>query len=120
MGSVVAGVAIRLAVDVWEANRPELIARQTGTTITVRQLFFNTPARRKFLRSQRSETRAAVEALTTLALARLDLHFRLTSDGRVLLDAPAVSNVADRVALLFGTELVSQLIPVERSIGNVR
>jgi DNA mismatch repair protein MutL len=100
-----------------ESNQP--VARRHGATITVRQLFYNTPARRKFLRSQRSETRAAVEALTTLALTRLDLHFRLTSDGRVLLDAPPVSSVADRIALLFGSELVSQLIPVDRSAGDI-
>jgi DNA mismatch repair protein MutL len=96
-----------------------VVARQQGTTITVRQLFYNTPARRKFLRSQRSETRAAVDALTTLALTRLDLHFRLTSDGRSLLDAPPVSSVADRIALLFGAEVVSQLIPVDRAAGDV-
>src|SRR3989449_9871657 len=62
--------------------------RQHGTTVTVRALFFNTPARRKFLRAQATETRAVVEALTVLALTRPDVAFALTSDERALLDLP--------------------------------
>ncbi len=113
------GDGTRIQVSGGKTETVEPAARQHGATVTVRQLFYNTPARRKFLRSERSETRAAVEALTVLALARLDLHFRLTSDGRALLDAPPVSSVADRIAVLFGGELASQLIPVEYGVGPV-
>ena len=109
----------RVTVTGGKLDRVETAARQRGTTVQVRQLFFNTPARRKFLRSQRSETRAAVEALTVLALARLDVQFRLVSDSRVLLDVPRASNVADRIALLFGSETATQLIPVEGSTGGI-
>jgi len=118
-GNGTGGDATRIVVYGGRLEKVEPVARQHGTTVTVRQLFHNTPARRKFLKSQRSETRAAVEALTVLALARLDLHFRLSSDGRVLLDAPIVSSVADRIALLFGSELVSGLIPVDRGAGGI-
>ena len=52
-----------------------------GTTVTVRALFFNTPARRKFLRSAASETRAAHEAVATLALAHPEVGFELQVDG---------------------------------------
>ncbi|MSR07306.1 MAG: DNA mismatch repair endonuclease MutL [Gemmatimonadetes bacterium] len=100
-------------------ERVEPVARQRGTTVEVRQIFYNTPARRKFLRSQRSETRAASEALTVLALARLDVHFKLVSDGRVLLDAPRASNVADRIALLFGAVTATGLIPVDGVSGGI-
>ena len=68
-------------------------ARAGGTTITVSDVFHNTPARRKFLRSQRSETRAVVDAVTVLALARPDVAFHLTSDDRVLIDAPAAESL---------------------------
>jgi DNA mismatch repair protein MutL len=95
------------------------VARSRGTTVTVRRLFFNTPARRKFLRSERSETRASVQALTVLALARLDVSFKLTSNGRVVLDAPRVSAVADRIAALFGRKTAEQLLPVEFNTGPV-
>ncbi len=92
-------------------------ARTHGTSVTVRKLFANVPARRKFLRAPRSETRAAVEALTLLAMARLDVAFALVSDGRKLIDAPRTSDPADRLASLFGTALVAQLVPVARHDG---
>jgi DNA mismatch repair protein MutL len=82
----------RISVRGGRLDRVDDVARTRGTTATVRRLFANTPARRKFLRARRSETRAAVEALTVLALARLDVSFRLTSDGRTLLDAPRESS----------------------------
>ena len=95
------------------------VARQRGTSVTVRRLFYNTPARRKFLRAARSETRAALEALTVLALARLDVGFQLASDDRTLLDAPRVSSVLERVAALFGEELAASLVPVDFTHHNV-
>ncbi len=97
----------------------EPTARSRGTTVSVKRLFYNTPARRKFLRSQRSETRAAVEALTVLALTRLDVSFSLTSDGRQLVDAPRTSRTADRIAALFGRTTAAELLPVEHTVGPV-
>jgi DNA mismatch repair protein MutL len=97
----------------------DTVARQRGTSVTVKRLFYNTPARRKFLRAGRSETRASLEALTVLALARLDVTFRLESDGRVLLDAPRVSSVVERIASLFSEELAASLIPVDFALNHV-
>ena len=91
--------------------------RQRGTTITVRALFFNTPARRKFLRATATETRAAVEALTVLALTRPDVAFTLTSDGRVLLDCSPAARAIDRVRELWGRELADTLLPVSYREG---
>src|SRR5207253_1041270 len=86
--------------------------RQRGTTVTVRALFFNTPARRKFLRAQQTETRAAVEALTVLALARPDVAFALESDDRALLDVGPAARPIDRVHELWGRELADTLLPI--------
>lgn len=97
----------------------ETIARQPGTAVSAKRLFFNVPARRKFLRSQRSETRAVVEAVTTLALARLDVAFRLTSDGRQLLEAPRVADFSERVSALYGRRLAEGLVPVDFRGGPV-
>ncbi len=95
----------------------EPTARQAGTTVVVQRLFFNTPARRKFLKSQRAETRAVTDAVALLALARLDVSFRLVSEGRTRLHAPRASAISDRVAALFGKELASQLLIVEWNAG---
>jgi len=95
------------------------VARQAGTTVTVERLFFNTPARRKFLRVPRTEARAAQEALAVLAMARLDVAFRLEVDGRVAIDAPHAATLRDRVRQILGAELDDQLVPVEATVGGI-
>src|SRR5258705_2214963 len=91
----ITGTRVRVAGGTVEAV--EDAVRRQGTTVTVRALFFNLPARRKFLRAPATETRAAVEALTVLALARPDVAFSLSSDARALLDVPRVDRLIDRV-----------------------
>jgi DNA mismatch repair protein MutL len=111
------GEGIRVRVSGAAVKGAEPIARTHGTTVTVRRLFFNTPARRKFLRSPRSETRAAVEAVTLLALTRLDAGFRVVSDGRVLLQAPRVAAMGERIAALFSRKLAEELVGVDAAAG---
>ena len=92
-------------------------ARQRGTTVTVRGLFYNTPARRKFLRATATETRAAVEALTVLALTRPDVAVSLTSEGRGVIDCPPAARLIDRVRALWGAELAETLLAVSHRAG---
>ncbi len=113
------GEGTLLTVSGGELKNASSTARTQGTTVTVRRLFFNTPARRKFLKSPRSETRAAVEAVTVLALSRLDVAFRALSDGRVLLDAPRVASIAERIAALFGRRVAEELVPVDGASGGL-
>ncbi len=111
------GEATRLRVTGGKVDRPEDIARQRGTSVTVRALFYNTPARRKFLRATATETRAAVEAVTVLALTRPDVAFSLINDGRELLDCPPASRLIDRVHALWGAELADTLLAVSHRAG---
>ena len=111
--------ATRLRVAGGKLESTEDSARQRGTTVTVRGLFFNTPARRKFLRATATETRAAVEAVTVLALTRPDVAFSLTSDGRELLDCPPAERLIDRVRALWGAELADTLLAVSHRAGPV-
>ena len=109
--------ATRLRVTGGKLDGTEDGARQRGTTVTVRALFYNTPARRKFLRATATETRAAVEAVTVLALTRPDVAFSLTSDARVLLDCPPAPRLIDRVRALWGVELADTLLLVSHRAG---
>ena len=109
--------ATRLRVTGGKVDGVEDSARQRGTTVTVRALFYNTPARRKFLRATATETRAAVEAVTVLALTRPDVAFSLTSDGRMLLDCPPTTRLIDRVRALWSTELADTLLAVSHRAG---
>ena len=95
-------------------------ARQRGTTVTIRALFFNTPARRKFLRSAASETRAAQEAVATLALAHPDVGFELEVDAVTRLAVPAGQPAEERLAAVWGHALAGTLIPVTYAAGAFR
>jgi len=109
--------ATRLRVSGGKVEGTDDTARQRGTTVTVRGLFYNTPARRKFLRATPTETRAAVEALTVLALTRPDVAFSLSNDGRSLLECPPATRLIDRVRALWGTELADTLLSVSHRAG---
>jgi DNA mismatch repair protein MutL len=113
------GVGTRVVVKGGTLETVDDVARARGTTVAVRRLFFNTPARRKFLRSERSEARAITQSLTVLALARLDVSFKLTNNGKVTLDAPRVPGVADRIAALYGRNTAEQLLQVEFGAGPI-
>ncbi|MGH7615070.1 MAG: DNA mismatch repair endonuclease MutL [Gemmatimonadales bacterium] len=110
---------VRLRVNGGTLDGTEETVRQRGTTVTVRGLFFNTPARRKFLRAPATETRAVTEALTMLALTRPEVAFTLTSDGRVLLDTAAAGRPIDRIHALWGRELADTLLPIAHRHGTL-
>ncbi|NUQ30633.1 MAG: DNA mismatch repair endonuclease MutL [Acidobacteriaceae bacterium] len=92
--------------------RVEDLGRPAGTTLTIRDLFFNTPARRKFLRSESTELQHVAALVTHYALANPTKHFELHSATHALLVAPAVTSAADRMFQIFGRETVDQMIPV--------
>jgi DNA mismatch repair protein MutL len=91
-----------------------------GTTIAVRDLFFNTPARRKFLRAEQTELGHVAALVTHYALAHPQKHFELHSATQALLVAPAVANAGERLFQIFGRETFERLIPVAAEIDFAR
>jgi DNA mismatch repair protein MutL len=83
-----------------------------GTSITIRDLFFNTPARKKFLRSESTELSHIASLVTHYALAHPEKHFELHSATNALLVAPPVAGHRERVYQVFGRETLDQLIPL--------
>jgi DNA mismatch repair protein MutL len=83
-----------------------------GTTIAVRDLFFNTPVRRKFLRAESTELSHVTALVTHYALAHPEKHFELHSASHALLIAPPVGKPAERIFQIFGKDTLDQLIPV--------
>jgi len=114
------GEGTELTVAGGRLDRVTSVARQRGTTVLVRGLFFNTPARRKFLRSAASETRAAHEAVSTLALAHPQTGFELQVDGSCRLTVPAGQEPAERLASVWGRDLAGTLVPVQYAAGAFR
>lgn len=91
-----------------------------GTVVEVRNLFFNTPVRRKFLRSTTTELAHVSETVARIALAHPEVHFTLTHNGRDVLQLPATQQLLERIAAIYGRELADHLIPVSSEDGEVR
>ncbi|WP_428487521.1 DNA mismatch repair endonuclease MutL [Rhodopila sp.] len=94
-------------------------AGPAGTRVLVRDLFFATPARRKFLKNARIEADHAEAVVRRLALAAAAVAFRLEIDGHIVFDAPAQPRV-ERVAGLFGADAAAVLLPVNQDRGGLR
>jgi DNA mismatch repair protein MutL len=91
-----------------------------GTRIEVRHLFYNTPVRRKFLRTISTETGHVCEALTRLALAQPGLQLTLRHNGKHVYEVPANAELRERLGLFFGKEVGDKLYRVEADAGPVR
>jgi len=100
--------------------RVEPAGLPVGTTITIRDLFYNTPARRKFLRSEQTELSHIAALVTHYALANPSRHFELHSSTQALLTASVAATNADRLFQIFGRETSSHMIPVTAEIDFTR
>ena len=87
-------------------------ARDTGTTISVRDLFFNTPARSKFMRSEATENYHLTSIATHYALAHPEIAFKLTNNGREVFNASPAKDLRERAFQIFGSEMIESLLPV--------
>jgi DNA mismatch repair protein MutL len=92
--------------------RVEDAALPRGTTLTVADLFFNTPARRKFLRAESTELAHVTALVTHYALAHPEKHFELLSATHTVVSAPPVARTAERIYQIFGKDMLAQLLPV--------
>ena len=91
-----------------------------GTTLAIRDLFFNTPARRKFLKSESTELQHIAALVTHYALAHPTRHFELHSSTQALLVAPAVANAGERLFQIFGVETAGLMLPTTAEMDFAR
>jgi DNA mismatch repair protein MutL len=105
-------VGTHIEVAGGKIHRVEDAALPRGTTISVGDLFFNTPARRKFLRAESTELSHITALVTHYALAHPEKQFDLLSASHTILTAPPVARTAERIFQVFGKETLSQLLPV--------
>ncbi|MFN4991885.1 MAG: DNA mismatch repair endonuclease MutL, partial [Akkermansiaceae bacterium] len=89
-----------------------------GTVIEARNLFFNMPARRKFMRAETTESAYVEQQLRLHALAAPGVRFRFRKDDRVVFDLPGVVRTADRVRQLLGNELGGELVEIPEAMGS--
>ena len=93
-------------------------ARRRGTTIRVSRLFYNAPARQKFLRGAQSEGRAVLDVVGTMALTRRDVRVTVLRDGKLALNLPATPTLRDRLAAVYGGAFAARLLDVDEVSGT--
>ena len=109
-----AGDGTRVAGEGGAITQRLSVASDVGTTVEVRDLFFNTPARLKFLKTGPTEVSASLRALTQLAIAQPEVQFRAISNGRAALTAPRAADLRERLGALWGYDVTGRLLAVQR------
>ncbi len=98
----------------------EVCSHAKGTSVIVRELFFNTPARKKFLRSETRERALVAETLGRLALAQPRVAFRLISNNREILNTPGTGSLLDAITAVLGVKVTREVIPIEKTAGGTQ
>ena len=114
-----AAMGVRVEVEAGEIVSMEETGCPEGTTITVRDLFYNTPARQKFLSTDRSESAACVQSALRTALSRPDVSFRCLRDGQEEFFSPGDGTAKSAVYALLGRDAAAGLLPVETESDGV-
>jgi DNA mismatch repair protein MutL len=114
-----APAATRVVIEGGRMRDVKDAAHPRGTTVVIRDLFFNVPARRKFLRSEATETFHLTNLVTHYALAHPEISFSLTSNGREILRAAQAKDLRERAYQIFGEEFLNNLLEVNGGQDHV-
>jgi len=112
-------VGVKIVIEGSVVKEQSLVPMQPGTSFTVKNLFFNVPARRNFLKSPQAEMRHIVEEFTRVTLMNPEVGFTLTSDGKELYHLYS-GNLKQRIMGLFGSHYDQKLLPVNQDTDRVR
>ena len=108
----------RVRVEGGEVRDKRPIGGPSGTVITVENLFFNTPARLKFLKTDNTERRHITSVVMNYALAYPGVRFRLVQDGRETLSTNGTGQLEDALVAIFGVDEFKQMVPVESEVDR--
>ena len=111
---------VEVAAEAGNIEDTRTCAMAAGTRIEVRQLFFNTPARLKFLKTLATEQGAIAESFQRVALANHHIAFRLTADGRVVFDLPRANSVLERFRQVFGPKIATKMLAFDLDRPGIR
>lgn len=112
--------ATSIRIDGGKQTECQQTGGQAGTTVIVENLFFNVPARRKFLRTNATEGRYINELLTRLALSRPDVRFKLVSNDKEVLSTPGNGSLFDAITALYGKKVSDELLKVNFTGTDVK
>lgn len=114
------GLGTRIAGAGGDVTTRLAVPAGAGTTVELSDLFYNTPARLKFVKSAQTELATSLRTLAQLALAHPDVQFRVTNNGRAVLTAPAARDRRSRVGALWGHDVAGRLLTIDRTEHGIR
>lgn len=117
-GSAESDVGLEIQFEGAKVIKTKEIARPRGTTVEVGRIFYNVPARKKFMKGDTTEASHITQVVTQQALAHPEIHFTLTHNGRNILDTLPTEQRLYRIAELFGSDLARELVQVNESSGD--
>lgn len=106
---------IQLDIESGKITDSKIVGAPVGTTIEVRELFYNVPARKKFLKTERTEAGRINTIISKMALSHPTIAFRLINNGRVVIETPGNGRLLDAVTSLYGIEVSNEMFTVEHS-----
>jgi len=113
----VAGNTIHVEGGVPEAIKQ--VGAPVGTTVNVSDLFFNVPARRKFLRTENTELQAITTLVSNYCMAHAHVHFSLSNDGKQIINSPSTKQMIDKIGHIYGSTITKQLLPVSSLMEDI-
>lgn len=113
-------VGTRICIEGGKIKDVRQVAASTGTSVEVNQVFFNTPARKKFLKGDTTEMMYVSQIFHTLSLAKPDIHFRLVNFDKDIINSSSTDDLKNRVGDLFGKDIVKNLIPISAGANEMK
>ena len=110
----------RVKVDGGKLRSVDQIGCPAGTIVEVRDLFYNVPARRKFLRADRTEADHIIHTLSRISLPFIHIHFRLEDRDKTILNLPLSENDINRLSVLMGSDVARSLVAVDQQAGELK
>jgi DNA mismatch repair protein MutL len=114
------GEGILVEVEAGDILKQEKIGTSKGTTIEINELFFNTPARKKYLKGREVELGHIIDIVTRYSFANKEVSFKLISDGRETLVSPKTNNLLNKIVNVYGKDIGKNMVPVEFSDDFVK
>lgn len=112
-------LAFRMVLSGGSVEEEEHTGASVGTTMEVRNLFFNTPARKKFMKSERTESSKISDIITKLALTRPDVAFTFINNGRTVLQTGGTGDDLETIAAIYGAAVAKEVFPVTYENENL-
>jgi DNA mismatch repair protein MutL len=110
----------RVKVDGGKLRSVDEVGCPAGTIVEVRDLFYNVPARRKFLRADRTEADHVIHTLSRISLPFLHIHFRLDDRDKAILNLPASESDLNRLSVLMGSEVARSMVTLDQKVGELK